>query len=214
MWQIPETELRVLGEIDGKDILELGCGAAQWSILLAKRGARMVGLDYSERQLEHARAKVDAAGADLGLVHASAESLPFPDESFDVVFADHGANRFVDPLLWLPEAARVLRAGGLLAFSESTPWEVVCWDDESDTVTRELQVDYFALHRLEDSDGVVQFNLPYGEWIRLFRKNGLAVEELREIRPPEGASSTYRSSEETEWARHWPMEHIWRVRKQ
>ena len=55
MWQLPESELRVLGDVAGKDVLELGCGAAQWSILLAGQGARVVGLDNSERQLEHAR---------------------------------------------------------------------------------------------------------------------------------------------------------------
>ena len=53
--QIPESELRVLGDVAGRDILEFGCGAAQWSIALAKLGARPVGLDLSERQLEHAR---------------------------------------------------------------------------------------------------------------------------------------------------------------
>jgi ubiquinone/menaquinone biosynthesis C-methylase UbiE len=120
MWQLPESELRVLGDVAGKDVLELGCGAAQWSILLARAGARVVGLDYSERQLEHARASLTGAGVEVQLVHASAESVPFPDESFDIVFADHGANRFVDPYAWVPEAARVLRRGGLLAFSEST----------------------------------------------------------------------------------------------
>jgi ubiquinone/menaquinone biosynthesis C-methylase UbiE len=120
MWQLPESELRVLGDVAGKDVLELGCGAAQWSILLAREGARVVGLDYSERQLEHARASLTGAGVEVQLVHASAESLPFPDKSFDIVLADHGANRFVDPYAWVPEAARVLRRGGLLAFSEST----------------------------------------------------------------------------------------------
>jgi SAM-dependent methyltransferase len=214
MWQLPESELGVLGEVAGKDVLELGCGAAQWSILLAREGARAVGLDYSERQLEHARSAVTAAGAEVRLVHASAESVPFPDESFDVVFADHGANRFVDPYAWVPEAARVLRRGGRLAFSESTPWELICWDDERDTVSRELRLDYFGLHRLEDEDGLVQFHLPYGEWIRLFRENGLVVEALREVQPPEGVESTYRNADETEWARHWPMEHIWSVRKE
>jgi SAM-dependent methyltransferase len=214
MWQLPESELRVLGDVAGKDVLELGCGAAQWSILLAREGARVVGLDYSERQLEHAQASVTGAGVEVQLVHASAESVPFPDESFDIVFADHGANRFVDPYAWVPEAARVLRRGGLLAFSESTPWEVICWDDERDTVSRELRLDYFGLHRLEDKDGLVQFQLPYGEWIRLFRDNGLVVEALGEIQPPEGAESTYRGAHETEWARHWPMEHIWSVRKE
>src|ERR671925_336514 len=55
IWQAPEAELQVLGDVAGMDVLELGCGAAQWSILLAQRGARMVALDNSARQLEHAR---------------------------------------------------------------------------------------------------------------------------------------------------------------
>ena len=214
IWQIPESELELLGDVEGKDVLELGCGAAQWSILLARLGARPVGIDYSERQLEHARQALAAAGVDFPLEHGSAEALPFPDESFDVVFADHGANRFADPVLWVPEAARVLRRGGLLVFSGSTPWEHVCWNDREDTIGRELVLDYFGLHRLEDPDGYVQFELPYGDWIRLFRANGLMVEELMEIKPPEGASSTYRNRQETEWARRWPMEQIWRVRKE
>src|SRR5688572_19915574 len=121
MWQLPEDELQILGNVAEKDVLELGCGAAQWSILLAGRGARVVALDNSARQLEHARAAMAAAGLDFPLVHSGAESVPLPDGSFDVVFADHGANRFADPYLWVPEAARLLRSGGLLAFSGSTP---------------------------------------------------------------------------------------------
>jgi SAM-dependent methyltransferase len=54
-WNIPKDELQVLGDIAGKDILEFGCGAAHWSIGLARRGARPVGLDNSARQLEHGR---------------------------------------------------------------------------------------------------------------------------------------------------------------
>ena len=45
MWQLPESELQILGDVSGKDVLELGCRAAQWSILLAGLGARPVGLD-------------------------------------------------------------------------------------------------------------------------------------------------------------------------
>jgi SAM-dependent methyltransferase len=213
LWQILEDELHVLGDVTGKDVLELGCGAAQWSILLARRGARVVGLDNSSRQLEHARAAMGAAGVEFPLVRASAESVPLPDAGFDVVFADHGANRFADPYRWVPEAARLLRPGGLLAFSGSTPFELLCWDYEADRLTTSLHRDYFGLHRTDDSEGYVEFELPYGEWIRLLRSAGLVVEELREIQPPEGAVSTYRTAEETAWARSWPMEQIWRARK-
>ena len=107
--QIPEAELQVLGEVAGRDILELGCGAAQWSIALALRGARPVGLDLSERQLEHARRLMAEAGVDFPLVHASAEAVPLPDATFDIVFCDFGAMTFADPFRTVPEAARLLR---------------------------------------------------------------------------------------------------------
>ncbi|MEO8291306.1 MAG: class I SAM-dependent methyltransferase [Gaiellaceae bacterium] len=214
LWQLPESELHVLGDVAGKNVLELGCGAAQWSILLARQGARMVGLDNSARQLGHARAALGEAGLDFPLVHSPAESVPLQDASFDIVFADHGANRFADPYAWVPEAARLLRPNGLLAFSGSTPFEVMCWNEPADRMDAELHLDYFGLHRVEEADGPVQFELPYGEWIRLFRASGFEVEELREIQPPPGAESTYRSPEETDWARSWPMEQIWIVRRE
>jgi SAM-dependent methyltransferase len=208
VWQIPEAELRILGDVSGKDVLEAGCGAAQWGRALARRGARVTGLDLSEAQLEFAR----AAGADFPLVHGSAESLPFPDASFDVVFADHGAFTFADPYLTIPEAARVLRPGGLLAFSHSSPLESVCWEERADGMSSELQRPYFGLHR-EDWTEYVTFNLPYGEWIRLFRANGLVVEDLVELRPAEDAVSSYRDEHDRAWARRWPMDEIWKCRK-
>jgi ubiquinone/menaquinone biosynthesis C-methylase UbiE len=121
VWSIPESELNVLGDVRDKDVLEFGCGAARWSIALSRLGARCVGLDNSARQLEHARRLMADAGIDFPLVHASAESAPLPDASFDIVFCDHGAMSFADPHRTVPEAARLLRPGGLLAFSAETP---------------------------------------------------------------------------------------------
>jgi SAM-dependent methyltransferase len=213
VWQVPEAELQVLGDVSGQDVLELGCGAAEWAVLLARQGARMTGLDNSARQLEHARERMARAGVDFPLVHAPAESMPFDDASFDVVFCDHGALSFADPIVVVPEVARVLRSGGLLAFSHTTPFAWMCWDDEADTVVDRLVLAAFGMHRHDEADGAVGFNLPYGEWVRLFRRNGLTIEALIEIQPEEGAESTYRSAEETAWARRWPMEEIWKVRK-
>jgi SAM-dependent methyltransferase len=216
MWQLPERELRILGDVTGRDVLELGCGAAQWAIMLAQRGARMVGLDNSEAQLAHARENMAAAGVDFPLVHASAESTPFADASFDVVFCDHGALSFADPHRVVPEAARILRPGGTLAFSalSTLQWLFVADADEpEDEIRTELVRDYFGLHRLPFADGSVDFALPYGEWIRLFVRSGLEVVDLVEIQPPPGATSTYRTERETAWARRWPMEQIWVTRR-
>ena len=55
IWGIPESELGLIPDVEGKDVLELGCGTAYWSAWLARRGARVVGLDNSEQQLETAR---------------------------------------------------------------------------------------------------------------------------------------------------------------
>jgi SAM-dependent methyltransferase len=211
-YQVPESELRVLGDVVGKDILELGCGAAQWSIALAKLGSRPVGIDLSERQLEHARRLMAEAGAHFPLVHGSAEHVPLPDASFDIVFCDHGAMTFADPYRTVPEAARLLRAGGLFAFNHGTPIETIAWPLDADHVGDRLVLDYFGMHRVDDGE-TSTFNLPYGEWIRLFRANGFVIEDLIELRPDEGATSSYRNADDTAWARRWPAEEIWRVRK-
>ena len=211
VWQIPEAELQVLGDVEGKDVLELGCGAAQWSILLAKQGARPVGLDNSARQLEHARERLDQAGVDFPLIHSSAEDVPLPDGSFDIVFCDHGAFTFADPRKLVPEAARLLRPGGLLAFSHSSPFVAVT-EGEDERVGPTLTRSYFDLHE-QDSGDVVTYELPYGEWIRLFRDNGFVVEDLIEPRPATDATSTYWDEGERDWALRWPSESIWKARR-
>jgi SAM-dependent methyltransferase len=210
VWQLPEAELRVLGDVRGKDMLELGCGAAQWSIKLALVGARPVGLDLSEEQLRHARRLMTEAAVDFPLVHASAEAVPLPDESFDIVFCDWGGMTFGDPHLTVPEAARLLRPGGFLAFSGSTPIAEVCTPILADHATENLVRDYFGLRTRVEEDWV-EFMLPYGEWIRLFRRNGLVVEDLIELRPPADAVSSYRGDQDRAWARRWPLEQIWKV---
>jgi SAM-dependent methyltransferase len=210
--RVPESVLRVLGDVAGKDILELGCGAAQWSIGLARAGARPVGLDLSTRQLEHARRLMTDAGVDFPLVNAGAEAVPLADRTFDIVFCDHGAMTFADPYRTVPEVSRLLRPGGLFAFNHHSPIETICWALDAAKVGDRLVLDYFGLHRIDDGEDV-SFQLPYGEWIRLFRANGFAVEDLIEPRPLPGSTSTYRDADELAWARRWPSETIWRLRR-
>lgn len=213
IWQIPEAELGILGDVAGLDILEFGCGAAQWAIALAKLGARPVGLDLSERQLEHARRAMAQAGVSFPLVHASAESVALPNQTFDIVFCDWGAMTFADPARTLPEAARLLRSGGLLAFNGGTPFYEMCWVTGHEHAGDRLLRDYFGLYAVDDGE-TIEFIPTYGEWVRLFRRNGFVVEDLIELHPPEGASSTYRDQVDHAWARRWPMEQLWRVRRE
>lgn len=210
--QVLESAVHVLGDVAGRDILELGCGAAQWSIGLARAGARPIGLDLSTRQLEHARRLMAEAGVDFPLVCASAEAMPLPDRSFDIVFCDHGAMTFADPYLTVPEVSRLLRPGGLFAFSHHSPIETICWPLGAAKVGDRLVLDYFGLHRIDDGEDVF-YQLPYGEWIGLFRDNGFVVEDLIEPRPLPGFTTTFRDADELAWARRWPSESIWRLRR-
>jgi ubiquinone/menaquinone biosynthesis C-methylase UbiE len=215
LWRLPEADLRILGEVAGRDVLELGCGAARWSIALAQAGARPVGLDISSHQLALARRLMDDAGVAFPLLEASAESVPLPDASFDIVFCDWGAMTFCDPYRTVPEAARLLRPGGLLAFATATPLACICLDWPADAWREQVLRPYFDLHRIEGEGGddTVEFQLPYGAWIRLFRQQGFVVEDLVETRPPGNATTSYRDEAANAWASNWPMEQIWRVRK-
>jgi SAM-dependent methyltransferase len=213
LWRIPENELNVLGDVAGKDVLEYGCGGAQWAVALAQRGARAVGLDISRNQLAHAAELIRSAGVEVPLVEASGDATPFASSSFDIVFNDYGVMLWVDPFDSVPEAARLLRPGGLLAFTTTSPMAIVCMSQTDEQVSTTLHRDYFGMHRIAWPDGV-EFQLPHGQWIKLFKDNDLVVEDLIEVRPPENATTTYDDAgRPTWWARRWPAEDLWRVRK-
>jgi hypothetical protein len=86
-------------------------------------------------------------------------------------------------------------------------------DEDGIAADRTIKRDYFGMHRFEwPDDSSVEFHLPYGEWIRVLRANHLEVEDLIEIRPPEGAVTRYPFCT-IDWARRWPSEEVWVARK-
>jgi SAM-dependent methyltransferase len=211
---VPEDEIRVLGDVDGLDVVDLGCGTGYFSAWLAKRGARPVGVDVTPAQLETARRCMEQTGIEFLLVEASAEEVPLPDGSFDLALSEHGASNWCDPYRWIPEAARLLRPGGRLVFLHATPFAFVCSPDVGDA-TRELQRPYFGMHRFQwtPEDGI-EFQLTYGGWIDVLRGAGLEIERLVELQVPEDAERhQYYSDWDPEWGRHWPGEEIWVARK-
>jgi SAM-dependent methyltransferase len=103
---------RFMGEVAGRDVLDLGCGVGFFGGTARKRGARVVGLDFSAVALELCRAREPG----MRVLRGDATRLPFPDARFDVVLL----NDIIEHLAEEPgrhmiaEVFRVLRPGGRL----------------------------------------------------------------------------------------------------
>ncbi|GLK99212.1 class I SAM-dependent methyltransferase [Dactylosporangium matsuzakiense] len=212
LWRRPEAQLRVLDAVAGRDVLELGCGAAHWARSLARRGGRVVALDISLAQLRHAARAAAPQAGQPALVQADAHALPFADASFDVAFSDYGGMSWADPYRTVPELARVLRPGGQLAYCTNSPLFAMCWDQETRSLSTQLRRSYFGLHTRQVAPDAVDFVLGYGEWVRLLGQHGLVVERLIEEPPDPDAGTTF-ADRPAEWTSRWPIDAIWSVRK-
>ncbi len=215
MWAIPESQVGMFpDDVAGRDAIELGCGTAYVSAWLARAGARPVGIDNSARQLATARELQREHSVDFPLIHGSAERTGLHDAGFDLAISEYGASIWCDPYVWIPEAARLLRPGGLLVFLVNSPLLMMCVADLAvDPAGTQLRRDQFGMHRFEwDDDDSVEFHLPHGELIRLLRDCGFVIEELKELQAPRGATTT-ETFVTPEWAHRWPTEEVWKVRK-
>ena len=213
-FRVPESRLDVLGDVAGKDVVELGRGTAYFSAWLARRGARPVGVDITRAQLDTARRMQAEFGLEFPLIEASADDVPLPDASFHLALSEYGASIWVDPARWLPEVSRLLRPGGELVFLCGSTLSILCSPDVG-PVDERLHRPQFGMYRFEwpDSDGV-EYHLPHGEWIRLLDAYGFEIEALHELQaPPDAKTHEYYDYVSADWARGWPAEEIWKARK-
>jgi ubiquinone/menaquinone biosynthesis C-methylase UbiE len=112
----PFSALIPFAELAGKDVLEIGCGTGVHTRLLAEAGARVTAVDLTPTAVELTTRRLAQAGLDADVLEADAESLPFPDASFDFVWSWGVIHHSSDTSRVLAEIARVLRPGGHLAF--------------------------------------------------------------------------------------------------
>jgi ubiquinone/menaquinone biosynthesis C-methylase UbiE len=117
-----ESELKLLGNMKGKNVLEIGCGGGQNAIVLSKWGARSVGMDISEEQIKFARKLAKKEGVKVRFYVGNMEDLSiFDSESFDIVLSSFGIG-YVDNLeKTFQEVFRVLQKDGLFVFADVHP---------------------------------------------------------------------------------------------
>ena len=193
MWGIREEQLKILPDVAGLDVVDLGCGTGYWCAWFAKLGARPVGLDLSEEQLTTARMLQREHGIEFPLIHASAEDPPLPDASFDIVFSEYGAAIWCDPYVWVPQAHRLLKPGGRLIFLCNAVLAILCSPPSEEPAGETLVRPQRGLGRIEwpDPDGT-DFHQSHSERIKLLRDTGFELEALHELYAPDGPADEVR----------------------
>jgi ubiquinone/menaquinone biosynthesis C-methylase UbiE len=194
---LTEDVAGLLGDVTGKRVLELGCGAGQCSRWVIRHGGTAVGLDVSHRQLQHSSRLDAGTGIPVPVVGATATQVPFVDASFDVVFSSFGALQFVaDAQAAVDEVRRVLRPGGRFVFSVTHPTRWMFPDDpgEGGLVASQSYWDRTPYVEVDDASGTVSYvehHRTIGDWVALLGDAGMALTGFVEPEWPEDHDRTW-----------------------
>lgn len=186
-----EEDAHLLGEVAGRDALEVGCGSAPCARWLRNAGARAVGVDLSAGMLGHALRLNARTGIAVPLVQASADQLPFAAASFDMACSAFGAVPFVADLdTVFREVARVLRPGGRWVFAVTHPMRWIFPDDPGPGGLTAVQSYFDRTPYVEvDADGratYVEYHRTLGDYVRALVAAGLELRDLIEPEWPAG----------------------------
>ena len=205
-WCPTEEELRLLGDVKGKRILEIGCGGGQCSIAFARQGATCIGIDLSDAQIAYARRLAAQEGVTVDFRQGRAEDLAaIPDASQDIVFSAYALQYVRDIERALQEIARVLRPGGRMVISLDHPFRDCFWDPDIDELTGYPARSYFQRGAMDwrfAASGVRMrsYHWTIGDWVRMIHNAGL---DLRAILEP---TPQFTPEDEVAWGESFPFE--------
>ena len=200
-----EKTANLIGDIIGKEYVELGCGGAQNSIALAKSGAKVTAVDLSSNQLSHASSTCEKLGISVNLLQANMQSLDyFPDNKFDGILSVFALEFIEDIDIFFSESNRILKKGGVLIISTTHPLGAFEWDSEANNLS---VTDYFNppieiwREQGQSNPGVTYFRT-IEELFSKISENGFTVKKLMEpkpLGPNDENSSPYKGSYWTEF---------------
>jgi ubiquinone/menaquinone biosynthesis C-methylase UbiE len=173
-----QAVLDALAPVDGSEVLEIACGTGRFTVMLAERGADVVGLDISGPMLGQGREKARATGVDdhLEFMRGDAARLPFPDDSFDAVLAMRFFHLADTPAAFLSELRRVSRRQVVFdTFNRFSTRSIYNWllPMGSRLYSRGEVESLLGQAGLELVDADHDFVLPYGFYRQI--PNGLAA---------------------------------------
>ena len=119
MIEIPAMT-KLIGNVEGKRVLDAGCGFGYYSIRCAKQGAEVIGIDISETQITLAKQEAQDVGVDIDFrVMDITDMREIPSGTFDMVISSIAIS--FDVPKFFKEVSRVLKPGGVFCFSEVHP---------------------------------------------------------------------------------------------
>jgi ubiquinone/menaquinone biosynthesis C-methylase UbiE len=191
-WAPLENELRLLGDVRGLRILEVGCGGGQCSVAFAKQGALVAGIDLSDEQLAFARRLAEREGVAVEFFQGSAVNLGvFASGAWDVVFSAYAFQYVREMPRCLAECSRVLRPGGRLVFSLDHPFRDCFLDAEEDTMSIVPSRSYFDNSPQRWSWTLARASVPMesyhftiAQWVEMLAGAGFRLVRLLEPAPP------------------------------
>lgn len=213
----PEEKLRVLGDVRGMDVLDIGCGGGQTTAWLARQGAaRVVGIDASPAQLDHARAFAEregVAGSVLFLETGAHDLTGLASESFDLAVSAFVLGYVEDVDAAFREVHRVLRPGGTFAFSWSSPgFERTSLTEEGMLLVSRPYWDRGPFEVEEEDGTVIEWSRTYGDWLGALVRAGFIVTDIIEP-PPEPRESAWATTHPLRKIQLVPGTTIWKAVK-
>jgi SAM-dependent methyltransferase len=208
-----EAELRLLGELKGKRVLDLGCGGGQASITFAKQGASVTGVDFSAEQLAYARALADQEGVKVEFRLGDLADLAFlRSDSADMVFSV-GAFDYVEDLgRVFRQVHRVLKVGAPLVFTVRHPAYALIDDDaEQPLLIRRAYFDRSPLVSIRAGATFSEHHHPFADLAMGLARSSYRIEAIIEPEPRAGGP---RSHLWRETFRYVPRTMIFKARKE
>lgn len=191
-----EDELRLLGDVAGRRVLVLGCGGGQDCIALARRGAQVVGIDLSDKQIEYGRRLAEREGVVVTLLQGNVEELAdIADETQDIAVSAHALTYVEYADRAFAEAFRVLKPGAVFVFSVHHPFDACLEDSPPFGVAKgywEPELDWqweFPEQRV--SARMRSWYRPVGEWLSLLTDAGFRIDRVLEPPPTEEPASPW-----------------------